>query len=286
MTAITLTANFGYRRLDMVQDLDPKEDGAIFGFLDNGMLYEPDVAHVMMRALHDGDVALDVGANIGFFTVMMALLTGPCGRVAAFEPGADNLVRLRRNIATSGVQNVTIVEQPASDTEGPVLFYLNSDVSGGHALWNPGKFPGNAKSEADLRVGRVLATTLDAAALALGLPAPKLIKIDTEGAEHRVLMGAAGLLSGRRVPYVIAELHEFGLVELGSSQRDMRRFMEAQGYATFGLYFDGAMPKLIPPDTELQPPHIINLLFSTVEDVARLWQVERFDPRATVPSGR
>jgi len=286
MTAITLTANFEYRQLRMVQDLEPSEDGTIFGFLDNGMMYEPDVAHVMMRALHDGDVALDVGANIGFFTVMMAALTGPQGRVVAFEPGPDNLVRLRRNIVVSGVRNVTIVEQPASDVAGPAQFYLNSDAGGGHALWDPGRFPGNAKSRADVRVARVAATTLDAVVADLDLPMPRLIKIDTEGAEHRVLTGAAGLLRECRVPYIIAELHEFGLAELGSSQRDLRRFMAEQGYATFGLYFDGAMPKLIPPETSLRPPHIINLLFSTVEDVARLWQMEQFDPRATVPAAR
>ncbi|HUB50202.1 MAG TPA: FkbM family methyltransferase [Acetobacteraceae bacterium] len=286
MTAITLTANFEYRQLQMVQDLEPSEDATIFGFLNNGMLYEPDVAHLMARVLHDGDVALDVGANIGFFTVMMAALTGPTGRVVAFEPGPDNLVRLRRNIATSGVQNVAIIEQPASDTDGPARFYLNSDVSGGHALWDPGRFPGNTKSQAELRMADVSATTLDSVVAAMDLPAPRLVKIDTEGAEHRVLMGAADLLRDHRVPYIVAELHEFGLAELGSSQRDLRRFMAGFGYDTFCLYFNGAMPKLIPPETDLKPPHFINLLFSTVADVARLWQVERFDPRATVPAQR
>ena len=284
MTAITLTMKFDHRQLQMVQDLDPSEDVAIFSFLNRGLLYEPDVAHVMMRALHDGDVAFDVGANIGFFTVMMASLTGPQGRVVAFEPGPDNLLRLRRNVATSGAANVAIIEQPASDVAAPASFYLNSDSGGGHALWDPGSFPGNAKSHAETRVVSTTTTTLDAAVAAMGLPPPRLIKIDVEGAEHQVLTGAIGLLRDHRVPYIIAELHDFGLRQLGSSQHELRRFMAEFGYATFCLYFDGAMPKLIPPETELRPPHIINLLFSTVDDVGRLWQVERFDPLATAPA--
>jgi FkbM family methyltransferase len=286
MTAITLNVKLPYRQLEMVQDLEPADDTTIFSSLNAGTLYEADVAHVMMRVLHDGDVALDVGANIGFFTVMMAKLTAPGGRVAAFEPGPDNLARLRRNIATAGVDNVTVIEQPASDAAGPIRFYLNSDVSGGHALWDPGSFPGNTKSLAEPRIARAMATTLDAVVQELDLPPPRLIKIDTEGAEHRVLAGATGLLRDRRVPYIVAELHDFGLHQLGSSPRELRRFMQGFGYATFGLYYDGAMPKLIPPDTELQPPHIINVLFSTIEDVGRLWQVERFDSLATRPPGR
>jgi len=281
MTAITLTMNFEHRQLRMVQDLDPSRDTAIFSFLDRGLLYEPDVAHVMLRALHDGDVAVDVGANIGFFSVMMAALTGPRGRVVAFEPAADNLERLRCNIATAGAANVTVIDQPVSDTTEQVSFYLNSDSGGGHALWDPGRFPGNTRSQAEQCIVRMTTTTLDAAIAALDLPPPRLIKIDVEGAEHCVLSGAAGLLSNHGVPYIIAELHGFGLKQLGSSQRDLRRFMEGFGYSAFGLYFDGAMPKLIPPGTELRPPHIINLLFSTVEDVGRLWQVERFNPLAT-----
>lgn len=286
MATVNINVNFDYRQMSMVQDLDPALDSTIVGFLRGGLIYEPDVAHVMLRALHDGDVAVDVGANVGFFTVMLATLVGAQGRVVSFEPGPDNLPRLQRNIAASGVENVTIVPQPASDSAGPTLFYLNSDISGGHALWDPGQFPGNTKSLAQQRIVDVTATTLDAELARLNLPAPRLIKIDTEGADHRVLIGATGLLRDHSVPYIVAELHDFGLEQLGSSQQALRRFMAGFGYATFALYYDGSPPKLIPPETRLQSRHFLNLLFSTVEDVGRLWQVERFDSLTTRPATR
>ena len=62
MTVITLNVNFDYRQLSMVQDLEPAEDTVIFSFLNNGMIYEADIAHLMMRALHDGDVADRIAA--------------------------------------------------------------------------------------------------------------------------------------------------------------------------------------------------------------------------------
>ncbi|HEY1936093.1 MAG TPA: FkbM family methyltransferase [Acetobacteraceae bacterium] len=278
MAVLTINMEFAHRQASMVLDLDPTLDRTVLGFLTHRVMYEPDVAHVMLRAVQDGDVAVDVGANVGYFTVLLATLAGPHGRVVSFEPGADNLARLERNIAVSGKENITVVTQPASDVAGPTRFYLNADASGGHALWDPGRFPGNAKSAAQVRAVDVVATTLDDEVARLGLPPPKLIKIDTEGAEHRVLKGATGLLRERRVRYIIAELHDFGLDQLGSSQQDLRGFMAQFGYATFGLYYDGSLPKLIPPDTVLEPRQIVNLLFSTVEDVGRLWQVERFDP--------
>ena len=278
MALFTINVDYDYRKLSMVQDLDRARDPSIFGIMDQGVMYEADVAHVMMRALRDGDIAVDVGANIGFFTVLMAAAVTPSGRVIAFEPGADNLERLEANIAVSGMTHIEVVRRPASDRVGPSQFYLNSDAGGGHALWDPAAYPGNVRSQAQQRVLDVTTTTLDREMSRLGVAAPRLIKIDTEGAEHRVLSGAVELLREHRVPYIVAELHEFGLRQLGSSQQALRRFMQGFGYATFALFYDGSLPKLIPPETQLQSRHILNLLFSSVEDVGPLWQSENHQP--------
>ncbi len=110
-----------------------------------------------------------------------------------------------------------------------------------------------------------------------------MVKIDTEGAEHLVLRGAEALLTERETPYIIAELHGFGLERMGSSQAGLRAFMAAHGYETFLLYWDGSLPKLVPARTRIEGAGFLNLLFSTPEHVAALWRVERFDPRAVPP---
>jgi hypothetical protein len=59
----------------------------ITDFLRSGTLYEPDVANLLLKARTEGDVVVDVGANIGFYTVLASILVGPTGRVVASEPG-------------------------------------------------------------------------------------------------------------------------------------------------------------------------------------------------------
>jgi hypothetical protein len=87
-----------------------------------------------------------------------------------------------------------------------------------------------------------------------------------------------------KVPYVIAELHEFGLSQMGSSQAGPRGFMANLGYDTFLLYADGSLPRFVPRDTRIASGFFVNLLFSTPDDVAALRKLETHDPRATAPA--
>lgn len=277
-TAIQIEHGGISRVLKLGLDETLSNEATILAFIRNGMLYEPDVSAVMLRTLAPGDLVVDVGANIGYFTSLAALLVGPRGQVLAFEPDGDNVARLEANLALNQLDNVTIVRQPVSDRLGEVEFFLNSDSSGGNALWDPAHFPGNVRSERDRKRQTLMATTLDAELDRRGLGTPKLVKIDTEGAEQKILEGARQLLENAAVPFVIAELHPFGLQQLGASQQSLRQLMAAQGYATFLPYYDDALPELIPPQTELRPKAIVNLLFSTLERVAQRWPTETADP--------
>lgn len=274
MPIATLEFTTKGRALRMELDLDPARanESSILKFLERGRHYEPDVSLAMCQIAEPGDVMVDVGANAGFFTVLLGMLAGQAGRVVSFEPGANNLSRLKNNIALNKLANVTLIEQPASNLPGNITFFINSDDSGGHAMWDVGTFPGNVKSAAAPQSVTMRATTLDAEFERLGLPLPKIMKIDVEGAEVQVLLGAAKMLAGAKVPYVIAEYHPFGLAKMGASPEALRGFMEGLGYSTFGIYYDGAMPSLIPPGVELTVPSIVNLLFSTPAAVARAWK--------------
>lgn len=277
-TAIRIDYGGSSRLLKLGLDETLSNEATILAFLRNGRLYEPDVSTVMLRTLEPGDLVVDVGANIGYFTCLAASLVGPSGRVLAFEPDPANIARLESNLALNGLANVTIVPQPASDRPGEVTFFLNSDSSGGNALWDPARFPGNRQSAQERKPQTLQATTLDAEIARLGGRLPKLVKIDTEGAEQKVLEGAPRLLGNAAVPFVVAELHLFGLAQLGASQESLRGLMAAQGYETFLPYFDDALPKLIPRGTALRPKAIVNLLFATIEGVGRRWPDEIADP--------
>jgi FkbM family methyltransferase len=285
MPVVNVTVNLPTGEHQMRFNLDPRRptEGIMVAFLKGGRLYEPEIAEVFNRAILPGDTVLDVGANIGIFSILAARLVGPKGCVVGFEPAADNLERLAANLALNDLTNVVVVDQPASDRVGSVTFYLNSDNDGGHSLWDPGKDPLHPKSRENLRPIVTTTTTIDTEVARLGLAPPRLIKIDAEGAEHLVLAGAVELLREYEIPYIIAELNEIALSQMGSSQAALRGFMADLGYDTFLLYQDGSLPKLVPRDTRIESHWVINMLFSTPVDVAALWPLERHDPRSTAP---
>ncbi len=278
-------ARWGIRRgaeeLKFELELDPSDftEKAILDHFNARSFYEPDVSTLMIQVLRAGDVVFDVGANCGYFSAFAGTLVGPNGRVVALEAAPRCLERLRVNLVRNGFRHVDVVAKAAGNRIGEAVFHLNRDNSGGNALWDPGLWPDNEKSRAQPEALRVPATTLDAEWKERGLAVPKLLKIDTEGAEQMVLEGARELLTAR-VPFIVAELHEFGLEKLGASQASLRALMEGFGYSAFTLYFSGAMPKFIPAGSEIRCPFFINLLFSTPEAIAEYWPVAAVDPRS------
>ena len=266
-------------RFEMVLDPSDLTEKLILDHYDAGHFYEPDISRLMVQVLRSGDVVCDVGANCGYFSLLAANLVGATGRVIALEPAPECVARLNGNVRRNGFANVSVIDCVAAAQTGEVTFYLNSDNSGGHALWNPGEWPSNQKTRDNPVALTHRATTLDAEWKERALPLPKLLKIDTEGAEQAVLEGARDLLSDCKVPFVAAELHEFGMARLGYRQESLRRYMETFGYSTFGLYYSGALPKLVPPGTRIHSPFLINILFSTPAAIAQYWPMANLDPR-------
>lgn len=257
----------------------PAED-FILGYAKKGMVYEPEVTEFFVRALRPGDFVVDVGANVGWFTLLAASLVGPAGSVLAFEPGSNNVPKIEVNVALNDFENVIVLDAPVTDDGRIVEFFLNADGSGGNSLWDPGKFPTNQKSREHPQSERMHSTTLDRHLVAR----PRLIKIDTEGAERRVLAGAVETLEGLRPDFIVAEMHEFGLAQMGDTQEEMRSFMRSFGYETFILFADGSVPFLVPRKTRIKSDWILNVLFSTQEAVADLWPVVTFGNPLSVQS--
>ncbi|MDH4192219.1 MAG: FkbM family methyltransferase [Betaproteobacteria bacterium] len=248
-------------------------------FFAHGKCYEADLASFLVRVLKPGDVFFDVGANCGFFSVLGGALVGSAGHVVAFEPVAENSTEIVMNAEANGLENITVVAQPLSNRIEEVEIHINSDSRGGHALWDPAQFPGNTRSAAEHRSLHLLSTTLDEQIRALGAGrAPKAIKIDTEGAEALILEGGRAVLRPADIPFIVAELHEFGLAKLGSSQASLRGMMRALGYDCFLLQYDGSLPKFVPEGTRIVSEYFINVLFARADALAEYWREESVDP--------
>lgn len=218
-----MLATISWEGREFSMDLDP-DFQADTHIIKHGPLYEPEIGAVIQKVLQPGDIAVDVGANVGFFTCMMASLVGPQGRVFAFEPDPDNVLKLRRNIELNSFYRVEVIEQPVWSSTARLLFYHNFDDSSGSAVWNPGVWYGNSKTRCAHAGGDDGTEWRGTVTLDEWTPRlPKLLKVDVEGAELQVLKGATRLLS--ECPYIICELNPFGLRQVGDSLESLRTFM-------------------------------------------------------------
>lgn len=170
--------------------------------------YEHPKQRRLASLLSPGHVFYDVGAHMGYYTLLGAELVGPRGRVVAFEPNPENLDYLRRHVAINAYDNVEVRGEAVAGDVGELRFDASGD-----------SFTGRLAAGGSLAV---TVTTLDRAH-AEGAPLPAVVKIDVEGAELDVLHGAEA---------VIAAAHPVLLVATHSAElhRDCAQFLQARGY--------------------------------------------------------
>ena len=271
--AIRLANQMG-REVTFVLSLFPDcyaHDRWVATCLSNGhCCYEPEVTAVLLRVLQPGDFALDIGAGIGWFTLMMSQLVGEQGRVLAFEPTESTYERLRSHLALNNIMNVEAHRKALWKTDTTLPFYLNDDDITGSCAWNPADFFSNIKTrEKGAKNIEVQACALDTV---LQSANPKLIKSDTEGAELVIFQGMHDL-NVNTVPYIVLELNPFGMQELGSNTEELRSYLWQRGYDAFFIAED-RLPALIPPNTiirYLQDMVVKNVLFTSIENVGKAW---------------
>ena len=157
----------------------------------------------MASTLKEGQVFLDIGSNIGFYTLFASKRVGPSGRVLAFEPDPMTFESLQRSVKKNGFDWARCVNVALSDREGEMPFYTVSDVSA-HSLVP--EIASRAKRYSGKVPVRV--TRLDDLARegVLDVPRIDLIKIDVEGEEPRTVAGMLGTLEKFGHPMLWAEV--------------------------------------------------------------------------------
>lgn len=206
---------------------------------------EPEL-HQLDLFLRPGNIFIDVGANIGLFTLKAARLVGPQGRVVALEPGKAAREQLVANLSLNKFNHVTVIDKALSDVEGEATLH-HVDKGG-----DPQAFSlladGTEKSSETVAM-----TTLDRVVTEHGLPRVDCIKIDVEGFEAHVLRGARETLS-RWHPTVIFEVNCPTLLQSGEEPDGAWKILQASGYAFFRLVDDNLTP------VDVMPTDFCNLI--------------------------
>ncbi|MGH7343246.1 MAG: FkbM family methyltransferase [Candidatus Rokuibacteriota bacterium] len=192
---------------------------------------EHQLAERILRHVRPGQVAFDVGAHTGFYTLYLAARVGATGGVYAFDPSPGNVEVLRNYVEGHGFADRVRVEQAAlSDEvgEADMFLYGHDDDADPKYAEETGELVSLVPSERTSGLAyRVALETLDHYAAARGLHAVDFIKIDTEGAEHHVLAGGRSLLSRSPAPIVVVELHPTVLAAEGRSADEVLEALRA-----------------------------------------------------------
>jgi FkbM family methyltransferase len=163
-------------------------------------MIEPEKTKTFINILKRGQVCFDVGANVGYFSILGSRCVGSTGTVISFEPAVRNLMYLYRHVRINKAENVNIISAACSDSLSLTSFSSGKNCAEGHIV-------GTMTSELDAReyVSHVPTVTIDAVAKHLELY-PDVLKIDVEGAELSVLRGADATIRKAK-PKILVEVH-------------------------------------------------------------------------------
>lgn len=195
--------------------------------------YEPELQEALREFLRPGMVVYDVGANIGYITLMMAHNVGESGRVFAFEALPENVGRIEKNIALNQNNNVSVIASAVLDKTAPVRFYVHDSVGMGKAAGSAGRREEHYRAEMEVQ-----GISLDDFVYLQGNPAPAAVKMDIEGGEVLALPGMLRILH---------EYHPVLLLELHGPESEIVAWdtLTAEGYTLRAM--DKGYPAIISP---------------------------------------
>ena len=192
--------------------------------------FERHVVNAIRAEMVPGGVAYDVGAYVGYLTMVMSRCAGPDGTVVAFEASPRVLPALKANLAADEFANTEIVDRAVSDQSGTLSFEM-------YPYSTIGRISRDGTADDAVTV-EVQAITLDEYVYELGNPPPNLIKIDVNGAELQVLQGADRLLR-EQAPKVLVEVRtrtQPEVTDLMAAAGYRARQLEAEDQARADLY--------------------------------------------------
>lgn len=200
--------------------LDPKERFDGLKTLINGLNPREPLINLAIQILRPGDNAIDIGANVGYFSAVAALAVGDGGRVLSFEAAPPTYQRLQTLARRNLHHNVVAYHAAVADKAGELLLHLGPQDHSGTTSIRP-------LGEKETRHVTVPAVAIDD--LLDSLPLIRLVKIDVEGAEMLVARGMERLLQ-RDKPYLLIEVTDSFLRGLGSNKSELVAFFTVRGY--------------------------------------------------------
>ena len=247
----------GPRRIEMLLDVEPGRyysDDALLHYLNTRTCPEPEVVNMMYRLIKPGDVVIDAGANIGFFTILMSKLVGENGSVIAIEPDGRNYALLTQHSSMNECRNVEY-HMDAIGENGRPVFFTQMQENGQSGIYFPEGLPNHYSMRLRGLDGFIAGRR------------PSFMKIDIEGAEYEALRNC-----DTSIPFIVCELNKEALERADSSVEELRELMDVWGHQTFLLHPDGSFPAQIDIKQKLIVSRSnTNVLFCNRRNLVKAW---------------
>jgi FkbM family methyltransferase len=195
-------------------ELDPEDSLglSLFG------TFEPEETALVQSVVKSGDVVIDLGAHIGYYTLLFSKLVGPSGRVIAFEPAPDSCAILRRNVSSNGLANVTIENAAVGATSHAGVLHLSANALDRYTESQPGG-----------ETVPIEVVALDAY-FAEGTSVD-LVKMDIQGAEAAALRGMERVLAQSPNVRILLEFWPRGIRRAGGDPEALLAHLRSLGFA-------------------------------------------------------
>ena len=205
----------------------PSDDTGFSQVISMGDAFEPEMSDAFKSAVLPGMTVLDIGANVGYYTLLASSLAGPSGKVLAFEPERTNLSFLLKNVAENACSNVMVCPYAVSSDFGSAVLHLARHSRSGHSMVIP---PQNREAGGEQTIVTVGLDGFLPQALR-----PDVIKLDIEGAEPLALKGMERLLLEPKLKTVFIECNSSMLAAQGTSSEEVLGVLRRHGFSCRGL---------------------------------------------------
>jgi len=233
--------------------IDPK-DTVVSRYLVRDGIWEPVETRFIIKTLKKNDTVLDIGAHIGYYTVLAAQAVGLKGKVIAFEPGPENFTLLKKNIELNCHMNTQCVQKSVSDKNQTVDLFLNPKNKGDHRMY--------AFEEQGSKIS-IQSITLDDFFCERELKI-NFMKIDVQGVEWRVFEGAKRFLNENPAITILMEFWPDGILMSGGDPEELLQNLRNWGFEFYKLNKEGDPIQLgynrILSETNVQSGKYLNLV--------------------------
>jgi len=204
--------------------LNPKDHVITYRMMASGD-WEPNESYWTTELLRKGDTYVDIGANVGYYTLLASRRGGEEGHVFAFEPDPDNFRILERNVRLNNLQNVTLVQKAVSNENATIRLFIAEDNKGDHRIY---------QTEEERPSVEVEAVTLDDFFFDYDRSID-FVKIDTQGAEGVIVDGMRGIIENNDHIVIAIEYFPKGLKGLGTDVKNFVKDLRAMDFIFFNL---------------------------------------------------